>query len=173
LGKSFKQVKRDYARLKRQVPAIVGQEAERFFKASFRRQGWLGDQGLEPWPRRQGGARNQGRGILIDTGYLRDSIRYEVQADNTVVVKTDAPYAQIHNEGGHIRASVQVRRHTRRAHTRRTQNRTVRVREHEVSAHTRQMNTRIPRRQFMGNSVFLEQRIREALRTLIDKKVFN
>ncbi len=41
---------------------------------------------------------------LQDTGALRDSISYEKKGSNTVIVGTNKVYAQIHNEGGTLKA---------------------------------------------------------------------
>src|SRR5690606_29403582 len=109
LGKSFNQVKRDYAALKARLPRMVGTEAMKFFKESFDRQGWV-DEGFERWAPRQAKAkRNKGRHLLVDTGRLKKSIRVIKAVPGLVVVGTDVPYAQIHNDGGTVNKTVTVR----------------------------------------------------------------
>jgi len=75
-----------------------------------------------------------------------------------IVIHTSVPYAQIHNEGGTITKTASIRKYTRKggrvkAHTRKGE----KVKSHrresaEVEAHSRKMNTKIPKRQFMGES---------------------
>lgn len=81
-----------------------------FFKESFNQQGWLGSS-FEAWPERKAGA--DGRGVLIKTGHLRDSIRVLESSPLRIVFGTNAPYAQIHNEGGtvSIRITPKARRY--------------------------------------------------------------
>lgn len=70
-----------------------------FFKDSFNKQGWT-DNGFTPWPPRKTGS--DGRGILIKTTNLRDSIRVMESSPLRIVYGTSVPYAQIHNQGGTI-----------------------------------------------------------------------
>lgn len=73
-----------------------------FFKNSFNIQGWQGNT-FEAWPARKSG--EDGRGILLKTSHLRDSIRILESSPVRIVYGTSSPYAQIHNEGG----TIQVR----------------------------------------------------------------
>lgn len=74
-----------------------------FFKERFNEGGWRGSS-FEPWPGRKSGA--DGRGILLRTAHLRDSIRVLDSSPLQIVFGTSAPYAQIHNEGGTILVNV-------------------------------------------------------------------
>lgn len=89
-------------------PRLVARRAEAFFKGNFRAQGYT-DKGVKPWAKRQVDDR-KGGAILIgkQSGLLRDSIR-AVVSGNMVVVETNRPYAQIHNEGGTIIQTVTPR----------------------------------------------------------------
>jgi phage gpG-like protein len=52
----------------------------------------------------------QGRGLLIKSSKLRRSIRTRSISNDTVVIATKKPYAQIHNEGGQIDITPKMRR---------------------------------------------------------------
>jgi len=84
------------------IPGKVRIVALAFFDDSFKNQGF--GRGVEKWaPRkpvyRRGKQQGLGRAILIKKGRLRRSIR-GTMANNMVIVSTDVPYAQVHNEGG-------------------------------------------------------------------------
>lgn len=146
----------------RKLPTEIAAIAVRFSKERFVKQAWT-DQNKEPWEPRK---RKRGKGrsrrsqtLLVDTGRLKRSVR-KIRADeNAVVIGTDVPYAQIHNEGGKIKKTVGVKTHTVKEHFRRQRGKKVRVKSHNVNAHQRKMNTTIPRRQFIGNSRVLTKRI--------------
>jgi phage gpG-like protein len=87
--------------------------------------------------------------LLLKTGRLKRSIRKISATTDRIIIGTDVPYAQIHNEGGTINTTVTVRAHTR----------TRRGRSENVRGHSRRMNLNIPQRQFLGNSQVLQQRI--------------
>ena len=143
------------------IPRIAGIEAERFFKESFRRQGWH-DNVFTPWKARKGGRtrtlgeKKSGRSVLIKTGALRRSIRVIHRGRDFVVLGTSLPYAKIHNEGGIISGRFRVRTHTRR--NRQGEG------THTVTEHSRTVNRRMPRRRFMGNSNALNYKINTVIR---------
>lgn len=143
------------------IPRIAGVEAERFFKDSFRRQGWH-DKVFTPWKARGGartralGEKRQGRAVLIKSGALRRSVRVIRIGANFVIVGSSLPYAQIHNEGGTITGTHSVRAHKRRGRKG--------AGEFPVQAHSRTVNTKIPRRRFIGNSMALNLEISKIIR---------
>lgn len=153
------------------IPVRITNDAERFFKDSFKRQGWLGAHGFRPWrpvKNPNGKGRKGGRRILKGTGNLMQSIR-TVQADWNRIELTagnaHVPYAKIHNEGGWIRGQVTRRAHIQGEHVRRTKRgKRVTVREHTVRRHQAKLNMHMPRRQFMGSdSPALEQIMRNTI----------
>ncbi|RIV21381.1 hypothetical protein DYU11_18420 [Fibrisoma montanum] len=90
--------------IQQKVPKIIGIEATKHFKRSFRDEGFTDDK-LEEWddigePRKVQKRRANGDlpPILTDSGDLGDSLTYSEEGDK-VVVSTDVPYAQRHNEG--------------------------------------------------------------------------
>ncbi len=155
-----------YDRIPNEVAAI----AVRFSKERFREQGWL-DESFQPWKERKiyrkGKKRSQT--LLVNTGRLKRSIRKISANSKQVVIGTDVPYAQIHNDGGTIKETVTVKQHTVKAHQRKVSSRVREgrtesvkahnVKQHSVKTHTRQMNLRIPARPFIGQSGALEQQI--------------
>ena len=164
-GRDWRHIFNQWVSLKRRAPGIIGGEAVSFYKQSFKRQGWL-DGSLERWPPRklrEAKGRSKGkRGLLIQSGKLRRSIRVVKATKTHVVVGTDVPYAQIHNEGGRIRQTVKVKAHERTSK---------RGKRYDVSEHPRRVNIVIPRRQFMGRSKSLDGLIEERLTKEI-KRIF-
>lgn len=161
-----KQLQAKLDRLKRALsntaPKRVGAAAERFFKESFRRQGWL-DGGLRKWPATKGG--KPGR-VLKRTGLLMNSIRV-ARADwrsiQVVAGGPHVPYARIHNEGGTIQRQVTRRAHQRRAHAMRTRRGRVMVAATTVRRHQARMNVHIRKRQYMGRSTSLDLELRKVI----------
>lgn len=149
------------------IPKRIANDAERFFKDSFKRQAWEG----KPWrPRKKRDRRKgkkPGRRILVDTGNLMQSIRV-VRADHNNITLTagnaHVPYAQVHNEGAWVRGQVTRRAFVKMEHMRRTRSgKRVPVRTHQVRRHQARLNMHMPKRQFMGASPTLERIMRETI----------
>lgn len=152
---NFDQIVKSYKQFKKTLPQAIGTEAVNFAKDNFRRQGFQ-DIGVRKWKKRKPGSqRNKGRGILIDTGKLKRSIRITRITGSRVYIGSNVIYAQIHNEGGRIKGSANVR-----AHRRRTRSGGLT----RVKRHTRQVNIRMPKRQFIGRSRMLDRRIQKYIR---------
>ncbi|MFV0378333.1 MAG: phage virion morphogenesis protein [Mangrovibacterium sp.] len=153
------QVEKAYNRMPTELAAI----AVRFSKERFRDQAWL-DYAREPWTARK--QRRKGRRsqtLLVDKGYLKRSIRKVYASNRYIIIGTDAPYAQIQNDGGTIKKTVTVGAHTVKSHkrkaytTRSRSGRKVRVKVKQIPAynvktHHRRMNTTIPARPFLSSS---------------------
>ena len=168
---NIKEQIRKLKRLNNRVPRIAGTVAVHHIKQSFRNQGFT-DQSLRKWKQRKHKGRGRRRAILVKSGALRRSVRITRIGRRSVSVGSELPYAQIHNEGGTIDTVQQVGKHTRKAHKRRRsgrKRRSVQVKEHIVSAHKRKINTKIPRRQFIGRSRKLERKIDLKITTEIQK----
>lgn len=160
---TFAQVVKDYQRFKKSLPQAIGTEAVNFAKDNFRKQGFQ-DVGIKKWKKRKAGSRrNRGRAILVDTGTLKRSIRITRITRSQVHIGSSVEYAQIHNEGGQVSGTANVRSHRRTTRT------GARVR---VRAHTRKVNFRMPQRQFIGPSQELDRRIQKYIRTGL-LRVFN
>jgi phage gpG-like protein len=175
---NWQQIQTDFKRLLLTIPPQMGTIAVNFFKTRFLAQAWT-DEAASPWPARKPNKKNNGRGILIKSGRLRNSPRIMNVTSGSVTVGTDVPYAEVHNEG--FQGSVNVKKHTRNRFTKSAVYSTeiFNVRTHngrrstiksisgssEVKAHTRYMN--MPQRKFIGDSKLL----RHKLEQLIEKKL--
>lgn len=159
---------RNIAKINKEFPAEIAAIAENFSKERFVQQNWL-DKSPEPWKPLKRRRKKKNQHILVYTGRLKKSVHKIKVSDKQIIIGSDVPYAQIHNDGGNINATVSVKSHTRNPHTRRTHTRLRNgrkevikehtVREYVVKKHSRKMNITIPQRQFLGNSYTLEQRI--------------
>jgi phage gpG-like protein len=154
------------------APAKIGELAVNFSKERFRTRDWL-DNTSQPWPalkrkRKSSGKSGKARKNqtpLVDTGRLKHSIRKIYVDQNIVIIGTDVPYAQLHNEGGEINKTVEIRAHERKEHKVKehmVKERNVKehmVKKHRVKAHMRKMNLKVPARKFMGESEELNKKI--------------
>lgn len=135
--------------------------AVRFSKERFRQKNWV-DTTPQPWaPRKR---KNKGT-LMVATGRLKRSIRVINKTATSVTIGTDVPYARIHNEGGIIKETVHIRKHTRKRSTRQTRGKG-RI---AVKAHSRKMNTKVPERPFIGESQALLNKIERKMDLLIKK----
>jgi phage gpG-like protein len=118
-----------------------------FFKDSFKKQGWH-DGSITPWPARKD--TDAGRGILIKTGSLRNSLRVKGRSNTSIRFANDEPYANIHNEGGTIRVPITKKM---RGYFwfmfKKTKNEKWKWMALSKKKH---LNMRIPQRQFLGHS---------------------
>lgn len=155
----------------RRLPLEIATIAVNFSKERFRDQAWL-DETKRKWkPRKtqRGRTGRRSQTLLVDTGRLKKSIRKIKATTEQVIIGTDVPYAEIHNEGGEIKKTVNVKSHEIKSHKRKayTRNRNGRVerikaqtiKSYTVKAHIRKMNLKIPSRRFIGNSYTLARRI--------------
>lgn len=177
-AKNFPNWKRTLAELStatnRKLIDRVAVHSLSFFKERFRQQNWI-DHSTQPWPKRRaagwGKRERKGRGLLIDTGRLRRSIRIVSSNGNRVVIGTNVPYAQKHNEGFKGKVTQQVKAHTRSktkfgvVKKRELKRSTsidygrVKIGDSQVKAHSRSVNQNIPKRQFIGQSAALNKQV--------------
>ncbi|MDL2289892.1 phage virion morphogenesis protein [Paludibacteraceae bacterium OttesenSCG-928-F17] len=145
----------------KKLPAEIATTAVNFSKDRFRDQAWL-DTTKEPWKKlkRQRRGRNgkvsNNQTILVKSARLKRSIRKISVTESRVIIGTDVPYAQAHNDGVKNK-DVTIKEHIVKEHNRTRNGRKERVKEYTVKAHSRKMN--IPERKFIGNSYTLERRI--------------
>lgn len=87
---------------------IVAIESINHFKQSFEDEGFT-DRSLDKWDTRKTKrlSRNESK-TLSDRGELSESIDYRIDG-NTIIIFSDKPYAQIHNEGGTITVTPKMR----------------------------------------------------------------
>jgi phage gpG-like protein len=155
-SKDFGKTIKDFQAFKQRLPNLVGGTAVRYFKESFRRQGWAGDSFTNWKPRKPSAKRDKGRALLIDSGRLRRGIRISASSFGFVQVSNDVPYAAVHNDG--FKGTVNVPAHTRRSPARgKGKAKKKSSGTHKVRAY--KMNMNIPQRKFMGNSKGLNKSI--------------
>lgn len=168
------QVRAGFRRAWLRVPLLVGNEAVNFSLDNFRLQGFQGASFIK-WPARKVGwvkDKRPGRALLINTGALRRSIRIVRLSSEGVTVGSDVKYARAHNEGyrmGHIQTVKGFTRNRTytdevsapRARTAKFQK--IVIGQSQVKSHTRRVDVRIPRRQFLGNSPYLDARIKRVV----------
>ena len=142
------------------VPAKMGAEAVAFSKERFVKSNWMG-KASEPWESRKsdrGREKTSSHAILVGKGtaHLKKSIRVLHTSSDLVIIGSDRPYAEIHNEG--FKGTQKVKAHKRTRYSRKTrEGRMSRKGDIEVKAFTRSMN--MPKRQFLGDSPVLGRRL--------------
>lgn len=144
----------------KRLPRLAGGYYLDHFRSSFKRQGWQ-NKTFKSWKPRAHPLRKK-RALLVKSGRLSRSL-FMRHSGMRVVISTAVPYARVHNEGGRVQASVQVRRHKRRYKRGR---KTTMV---SVKAHKRRVDFTMPQRQFMGNSRAVDDQIGKAIEEQLDK----
>lgn len=169
--------KTEFEKTLRKVLRDIQVELTDEFDRNFERQAFFS----EAWQRRKSPMR-PGRHILVDTGTLRRSIRSEIR-ENSIVFKSDLPYAAIHNEGGEINVTARMKRFfwykymstagvlmfcRRKDGSMRRDKNTLHITD--VAEFWKCMalmkvgsTIKIPRRQFLGNSPEVEAAVREII----------
>lgn len=147
------------------LPRKIAVTAVNFSKENFKRQGWL-DNGLQKWVlrKKRGARKTDNRAVLVKSGRLRRSIRATSVTDSQIIIGTDVPYAQIHNEGGTGEVTQNVGAHTRKEHSRSGR----KVQAATVRAYTRKRKLNVPKRQFMGPSQALNKRVERLIKKEFD-----
>lgn len=141
------------------VPTIVAETANEYFRDRFRQENWDGVP-WQPLSPEYASKKTRGRGrILVRDGILLNSIRPTTVTPNRVVItagNSRTPYARAHNEGLTISGIQQVKSFTNR-------NFMGKGKPVKIRAHQRRVNFRMPKRQFIGRSPYLNAVIRERL----------
>lgn len=161
-------------------------EAKDEFDMNFKREAFF----TEKWKRRKGDT-DETRGLLVQSGTLRRSIRSQImEGGKGVEITSSVPYAKIHNEGGSITVTRRMkgyfwikyrqavggiaRTKARKARNGRKNRQISRDAEFYKAMALKKTGSRImiPRRQFIGRHPDLEKLLHEiAVENL--KKVFN
>ena len=124
-------------------------KATEMFDRNFEQQGFFGTK----WKERKN--HDSTRAILMGVGRLRRGVKTPKRNGNTIVWNFDVPYAKIHNEGGIIKATQNVRPFTR----------TVKGKEQKVKAFSRSVNIKMPQRQFIGD----HPQLRAAIEIIVNR----
>lgn len=138
------------------IPDIVAETAVEHFKERLIQKNWEG----VPWAPYKNPKREPAKGsLMMRTNNLFSSIRPSTVLPSEVVISAGSPkvpYARVHNEGLRIRGVQYVRpyTHPNLLGKGRTQ----------VQGHARRVDFRMPRRQFIGVSAMLNNRILERIK---------
>lgn len=171
-------------RMVRESPKLarnIAREAVNHFVGGFRIGGHRTDESISGWKAREypdvtkGGRlsrRKNTRGILVKSGKLRRSIGVisisRTANRMTITVGTKGiPYANIHNEGGHIRQRMTMKQIIWFYHA--WQNTGLEV--FKNAAHGAMLNIDIPQRQFIGHSKMLNRKALVLIRREMRAKV--
>lgn len=133
----------------------VGNAYVNFVQDNFSQQGFTDDT-FTPWqPRKKKEIaritkkgkeiEKPNRATLVKSGALRRSIRYKIMPmgnKKAIYVYSNIPYAEAHNEGLTIQATITIKAHNRQANGK----------TYGVKSHKRKVNIPMPKRQFMGES---------------------
>ena len=152
-------------RMQADVPTIVAETATAFYQERFKTQEWdkIPWQTLKP---SYVAKKTRGKGqILTASGALQRSVRPTVVNAERVVISAGnslVPYARIHNEGLTVTGAFKVRPHLNR-------NFMGKGKQVQIRGHVRNVNFKMPRRQFMGHSIFLNVEIIKNLTNAYNK----
>lgn len=171
----YKELSRICANVERAI-SIIPQKAAviavNFSKERFVKKNWL-DTTETTWKKTK-----KGKGsTLIKSGRLKRSIRKVHVGADYAIIGTDVPYARIHNDGGTIEGTEQVRSHQRRAHKRKTYPRSNKrikagiVRAHTVKSYKRKFKRTFIQRKFIGQSQYLTDQLTSMIQIEIQKAV--
>ncbi|MDR1155283.1 MAG: hypothetical protein LBL04_11300 [Bacteroidales bacterium] len=110
MANPIKPVNFNYARenLLRDTARMAASESQKFFRECFVRGGWT-DASFQQWKNRRSPL--GGKKLMYGTGNLKQSVRKMEETDARVVVGSDAGYAGIHNDGGTVTVTAQMKRY--------------------------------------------------------------
>lgn len=154
---NFSRVRKNFDRLKQELPVAVAGVTQNFFADSWRKQGW-DDGTVNKWePRKVETKKTKGRAILVKTGKLRRAVQNSIREKRfdrirLVIDGATIPYASVHNEGGDVRIPATMRRSKL-------------GKAFQVRAHVKHM----PQRKFLGDSKSLRLIQVKTIKNHIDK----
>jgi phage gpG-like protein len=90
--------------LKKDVVRFASVAGVNFFQDSFQNQGFT-DQAFEAWEKRANDF-DPGRKILVQSGFLMQSIQVFDANEQKITFGSDAEHADIHNNGGTIKITI-------------------------------------------------------------------
>lgn len=172
--------------VRRQLPVKVGRMAKDHYQDNFRKGGFV-NRGLQKWAttrRQQSGSASASASygpLLSGRNHLFSSIKY-VPGDYRVTVSNDLPYAAIHNQGGTVSPTVTPRmrrfawymyykasgkdskgQRGKKKATAQSASPQAEFWRNLALTRKQKLSVKIPRRQFLGESEELTQRINEKI----------
>lgn len=167
--RQFNEIAKGLAQLERRLPTLLGGEAVKFFKGSFRRKGFI-DKTRSKWEARKTKDNTRtrkgrkSRSLMIKSGRLRRSIRVTEKTRTHVKIGTDVPYAKAHNEGEEIKQVIDITRKMRKFFwaryyaTNDPMWKALALKKEPI-----RRTIKMPQRQFMGDSEFLRRRFEKVM----------
>jgi phage gpG-like protein len=153
------------------LPTIIGNEAVNYTLDAFEAQAWES----VPWEARKS-KKDDGRALLVKSGMLKRSVRIISQGASSVTIGTDVIYARIHNDGGEISRGARSETFVRPRYERgkkgtmfggmgafRKMTRAEKVSAPVKGQSYKAYSYRMPRRQFIGNTPELRERVHQAV----------
>ena len=190
IQRRIERVKTDIEReVRDRLPRKIGITAVNHFRQNFRDAGWR-DNGLHPWKKtlrqKAGGPDAKYTPLTSRRDHLMHSIQYEQTAPGEVTVTDPVPYAAIHNEGGTLNTHPSVTPKMRRfawakayslagvkGKGRLPKELPPEAAKWRALALTKKsklnVTAHIPRRQFMGESRELMQKVNEIINESINR----
>ena len=176
---NFKGIEKKARKVLENAMVEIGNTAKVFFVENFRKQGF-DDKNIIRWQPRKKEDKRAGRAILVKSGDLRRSIIRNPanRAALTIKISTDLPYAKVHNDGetinvGGRKGSGTITRSIRgnagfkdgKFTKGRAKKVTFQGKEYTTGAYSIKM----PKRQFMGDSYNLNEKIKKVIIKRLDK----
>lgn len=93
--------------LKKNASRYAASESVKFFKDSFVKGGFT-DNSFSPWAKSNSPL--SGKRTLYKSGTLMQAIRKKEQTESRITIIADSEYAEIHNNGGEITVTNQMKR---------------------------------------------------------------
>lgn len=132
--------------LLKNLQSDAGKKGIDFIHSNFETQGFT-DSAFQAWPQRK---QNISYNLLRVTNTLFNSINVESSNSERIVFGADAPYAQIHNEGGTL--SIQITKKARKYFWFMYKQTGKNMWKSMALTKKERLSIKIPQRQFMGHS---------------------
>ncbi len=148
----------------KQLPHNVSQQALSHFKGSFRKQGFT-DYSFIAWPKRRDDLSHK---ILMQSNNLMNDLKVRAETINHIVIATELPYADIHNNGGKF--SIPITQKMRNFFWAMFKSTGKESWKWMALTKKKRFPIRIPQRQFIGNSAELNKNIDNKIMETIIKQ---
>jgi phage gpG-like protein len=162
----LREIQKNLAQTFRELPAIMGEEMVNYSLDAFDKEAWDN----QKWPKRKdptkwGKRDDTSRRLLVKTLKLKRSIRIGQMIEDRIIMNVggaDVPYARVHNEGWTGTVAQTVDAHLRRGKG----GKVTRVKEF-----SRTIKQDMPKRQFVGTTPELKDRIKKIVMQEIFKNL--
>ena len=160
------------------LPRKVGVVAVNHFKQNFRDGGWM-DNGLHPWKRTRRQDSNSPDAMYGPLTSRRNHMMRSIQASTSpgqVSIENPVPYAHVHNDGAKIPVTKKMKKYawfkfyslSGFKKGQKKDNVSPESEGWKGLALTKKSSLTIPRRQFMGDSAELREKINKRIRESLD-----